>query len=264
MQDLRVALIQADLVWEKPNQNRLDFSKKIVAISQEVDLIVLPEMFNTGFTMNPNAVAETMDGDTVNWLKNIAKEKNCAITGSLIIREENKYYNRLVFAFPPDSCGEVEIRTYDKRHTFTLAGEDKVYTAGKKKLIVEFKGWKICPLICYDLRFPVWARNTVEYDLLIYVANWPKTRIAAWDTLLKARAIENMTYCIGVNRVGLDFNNYEYVGHSAAYDSLGTNISNLKPSQEAIEIVTLNAQHLKKTREKLQFLNDRDSFNLSF
>lgn len=259
MQDLRVALIQADLVWENPVKNIANFTDKINAISKEIDLIVLPEMFNTGFTMNPDPVAETMDGETINWLKNIAKEKNCAITGSLIIREDNKYFNRLVFAFP-----QGEIKTYDKRHTFTLAGEDKVYTAGKKKLIVDYKGWKICPLICYDLRFPVWARNTEDYDLLIYVANWPKTRIAAWDTLLKARAIENMTYCIGVNRVGLDANAYEYVGHSAVYDSLGNVISNLKPSEEKTEIITLNAQYLKKTREKLGFLYDRDDFNLSF
>jgi predicted amidohydrolase len=259
MQDLRVALIQADLVWEKPHQNRLDFSKKIAAISQDIDLIVLPEMFNTGFTMNPHAVAETMDGETINWLKNIAKEKNCAITGSLIIQEENKYYNRLVFAFPQ---GEIEI--YDKHHTFSLAGEDKVYAAGKKKLIVDYKGWKICPLICYDLRFPVWSRNTEDYDLLIYVANWPKTRIAAWDTLLKARAIENMTYCIGVNRVGLDANAYEYIGHSSAYDSLGKIISNIPDSFEDTTIINLNREHLKKTRKKLQFLNDRDEFQMSF
>ena len=259
MQDLKVALIQADLVWENSHQNRLNFSKKIAAITQEIDLIVLPEMFNTGFTMNPDPVAETMDGETINWLKNIAQEKNCAITGSLVIREENKFYNRLVFAFP-----QGEIRTYDKRHTFTLVGEDKVYAAGKKKLIIDYKGWKICPLICYDLRFPVWARNTEDYDLLIFVANWPKLRIAAWDTLLKARAIENMTYCIGVNRVGLDANAYEYIGHSSAYDSLGKIISNIPESVEDMGIVTLNAEHLQKTRDKLRFLDDRDSFDLSF
>lgn len=257
MQDLKIALIQADLAWENSVQNRANFTDTIHAISEEIDLIVLPEMFNTGFTMDPQDVAETMEGETINWLKNIAKEKNCAITGSLIIQEDNKYYNRLVFIFP-----QGEIKTYDKRHTFTLAGEDKVYTAGKKKLIVDYKGWKICPLICYDLRFPVWARNTEDYDLLIYVANWPKPRIAAWDALLKARAIENMTYCIGVNRVGFDANAYEYCGHSSVYDSLGNSISNIPEPIEDVGIVTLNAEYLKKSREKLQFLNDRDSFTL--
>ena len=259
MQDLRIVLIQADLDWENPHQNRASFTDKINAISQEIDLIILPEMFNTGFTMNPQNVAETMDGETLNWLKNIAKEKNCAITGSLIIHENNKYYNRLVFVFP-----QGEIKTYDKRHTFTLAGEDSVYTAGKRKLIVDYKGWKVCPLICYDLRFPVWSRNTENYDILIYVANWPKPRIAAWDALLKARAIENMTYCIGVNRVGLDANAYEYIGHSAVYDCLGASISSIEPSNEQTEIITLSAEHLKQTRDKLQFLNDRDEFSVSF
>ena len=259
MQDLTVALIQANLDWENPVQNRTNFTDKIHAISEPVDLIVLPEMFTTGFTMNPYNVAETMNGETVLWLKELAKKKDCAITGSLIIKEAAKYYNRLVFVFP---TGEIKI--YDKRHTFTLAGEDKVYTAGKEKLLVDYKGWKICPLVCYDLRFPVWSRNVENYDLLLYVANWPKPRIEAWDALLKARAIENMTYCIGVNRVGLDVNNYEYVGHSAVYDSLGNSIASIPASIEYVGIITLNAEHLKLTREKLQFLNDRDDFTLSF
>ncbi len=216
-------------------------------------------MFTTGFTMNPYKVAETMNGETVLWLKELAKEMDCAITGSLIIKEDKKYFNRLVFVFPTG-----EIKTYDKRHTFTLAGEDKVYTAGKEKLLVAYKGWKICPLVCYDLRFPVWARNVENYDLLLYVANWPKPRIEAWDALLKARAIENMSYCVGVNRVGLDVNNYEYVGHSAVYDSLGNSISSIPASVEDVGIITLNAEHLKLAREKLQFLNDRDDFEMSF
>lgn len=257
MQDLKVAIIQADLVWENPAQNRANFTDKIHAISEEVDLIVLPEMFTTGFTMNPYEVAETMAGETIIWLQKLAKQKDVAITGSLIIKEDEKYYNRLVFVHPSR-----EIETYDKRHTFTLAGEDKVYTAGTKKLMVDYKGWKICPLVCYDLRFPVWARNVEEYDMIIYVANWPKPRIVAWDILLKARAIENMSYCIGVNRVGLDVNKYEYVGHSAAYDCLGAPISSIEPSKEQTAIVTLNANHLILTREKLQFLNDKDEFSL--
>ncbi|MCL4132773.1 UNVERIFIED_CONTAM: hypothetical protein GTU68_032717 [Idotea baltica] len=255
--ELKVALIQADLVWENPVQNRLNFSKKIKRISQAVDIIILPEMFTTGFTMNASDVAETMEGETVNWMRFIAKKSNAVIVGSVIISEENKYYNRLLFVQPN---GVLDF--YDKRHTFTLAGEDKVYQAGSKRLMINYKGWKICPLICYDLRFPVWARNTENYDVLIYVANWPKPRITAWDVLLKARAIENMTYCIGVNRVGLDASNYEYIGSSAVYDVLGEKKSNIALGKEQIEVITLEKNHIKKYREKLQFLNDQDGFNL--
>ncbi len=257
MQDLKVVLVQSELVWENPEQNRINFFEKIDAISSTVDLIILPEMFSTGFTMNPAEVAETMEGETMLWLKNIAKQKNTAITGSLIIKQDNNYYNRLVFVFPSG-----EIQTYDKRHTFTLAGEDKVYIAGNKKLIIDYKGWKICPLICYDLRFPVWARNVENYDLLIYVANWPKPRINAWSTLLKARAIENMSYCIGVNRVGLDINGYEYSGNSAVYNSLGEEISTIKSNEMTTEIITLKKDNLQKNREKFRFLDDGDVFKI--
>lgn len=255
--DLHIAMIQSVLVWEHPIQNRLNFSKKIEAISQSVDIIVLPEMFTSGFTMNPSAVAETMEGETVKWMKEMASKKQAAITGSLVIEEGNHYYNRLLFVHPDGT-----IETYDKRHTFTLAGEDKVYTAGVKKLIVNYKGWKICPLICYDLRFPVWARNTDNYEVLIYVANWPKVRMVAWDALLKARAIENMTYVIGINRVGIDGNNHEYSGHSTAYDVLGNRIDTIPYNQEAIEIIKLNKTELETYRTQLNFLNDRDSFSL--
>jgi len=254
---LNIAMIQTNLVWEDREQNRKNFSEKIYAISQEVDLIILPEMFSTGFTMNPASVAETMEGETIVWLKDIAKEKHTAITGSLIIKEDDNYYNRMVFVFP-----EGEIKTYDKRHTFTLAGEDKVYTAGKKNLIIDYKGWRICPLICYDLRFPVWARNIENYDLLIYVANWPKPRINAWNTLLQARAIENMSYCIGVNRIGLDANGHEYTGNSAVYDGLGAQISTIKPNEDVTEIIRLSKEDLLNTREKFRFLDDKDDFTL--
>lgn len=254
---LKIALIQSDLVWESPKQNRWNFSEKITAISQQADLIILPEMFTTGFTMNAIALAETMQGETVSWMLEMAKKSNAAIIGSLIIVEEKKYYNRLLFVHP-----EGKIETYDKRHTFTLAGEDKVYTAGNKKIIVAYKGWKICPLVCYDLRFPVWARNTENYDVLLYVANWPKPRITAWDALLKARAIENMSYCVGVNRVGLDINNYEYIGSSAVYDVLGKQISNIALGKEKTEIIVLDKNHIKKYRDRLQFLGDKDGFSL--
>lgn len=257
MDKLKIAIIQSDLVWENPNKNRSNFSDKINAISEEIDLIVLPEMFSTGFTMNPEKIAETMEGKTVQWMKNIASDRQAAITGSVIIKDNKHFYNRLLFVHP---SGKIEV--YDKRHTFTLAGEDKVYSSGNKKLIVEYKGWKICPLVCYDLRFPVWARNVEEYDLLLYVANWPKPRINAWDVLLKARAIENMCYCVGVNRVGKDESDYEFSGHSAVYNVLGEEISTIKPNQKQTEIVVLNKNHIYTNRDKLQFLNDKDEFSL--
>ncbi len=257
MQDLKIALIQTDLIWQNAVQNRLQFSKKITAINEEVDVIVLPEMFTTGFSMQPQEIAETMQGDTVKWMQKLASEKQAAIVGSVIILENNNYYNRFLFVHPSG-----EINQYNKKHLFTLAGEHKVYTSGKEKLLVDFKGWKICPLICYDLRFPVWARNVEDYDLLMYVANWPKPRIAAWDTLLKARAIENMSYAIGVNRIGIDANNLEYSGHSAAYDCLGDKLSNTKENEEAIEIVTLTKKHISEVRGKLNFLADKDNFKL--
>ncbi|WP_047549922.1 amidohydrolase [Psychroserpens sp. Hel_I_66] len=254
---LKVALIQSNLVWENPEQNRINFTNKISAILESVDLIILPEMFNSGFTMNADKVFETMTGSTVSWLQKMARLKNAAITGSMVVQENNAFFNRLLFVFP-----DGKIEHYDKKHTFTLAGEHKVYRAGTKKLIINFKGWTICPLVCYDLRFPVWARNTNDYDLLLYVANWPKIRVDAWDTLLKARAIENMSYCIGVNRVGLDGNGYEYSGNSGAYDVLGNRIDVIEKDKEATEIITLNKEHISQYREKLGFLNDRDQFNL--
>ncbi len=255
--ELNVSIIQGNLVWENPVQNRINFEQKIQSITQPTDLIVLPEMFTSGFTMSPENVAETMEGDTVTWLKELAARKQAAITGSLVIIEDDNYYNRLVFVRPN---GDIE--TYDKRHTFTLAGEDKVYTAGTKKILIDYKGWKICPLICYDLRFPVFARNTEDYDLLFYVANWPKPRIAAWDALLKARAIENMAYTIGVNRVGLDASNHQYSGHSGVYDCLGNILAEFDNDSEGIATITLNKESQNTIRKKLQFLGDRDQFTL--
>ena len=254
---LTIALIQTDLIWENPEENRRLLNDKIDAITSSVDLIVLPEMFTSGFTMSANAVAEPMNGLTMSWLKTKAKEKQAAVMGSLVIYENDNFYNRLICVEPSG-----EVTQYDKRHTFTLAGEHKVYTAGTEKVIFKYKGWKICTLVCYDLRFPVWARNVEDYDLLVYVANWPKIRTNAWDALLKARAIENMAYCIGVNRVGLDGNNYEYIGHSGAYDVLGNRMDAIPENKEAIEIVVLEKEHIKTYREKLNFLNDKDDFNL--
>lgn len=253
---MKIALIQSSLYWENPEKNRKKLGEKINAISERVDLIVLPEMFTSGFTMNPSAVAETMRGETIAWLKHLAEAKSVAITGSLVITENGNFYNRLIFVFPSG-----DIQTYDKRHTFTLAGEDKVYTSGKAKLIVEYKGWKICPLICYDLRFPVFSRNAEDYDVLIYVANWPEVRIKAWDALLKARAIENMSYTIGVNRIGEDDNKFEHNGHSQVINFLGDYI--MEPIEtKGVYIVELNKAELLLARKKFNFLNDQDSFTL--
>ncbi len=254
---LKITIIQSQLHWEDPEANRAMFEEKIRNVKEETDLIILPEMFTTGFTMNaePNAEGET--GLTLPWLKKLAKTKNCAITGSIIIRENGLFYNRLYFV-----TEEGIVETYDKKHTFTLAGEHKIFTAGTIKTIIEYKGWRICPLICYDLRFPVWARNAEDYDLLLYVANWPETRTSAWDALLKARAIENMSYCIGVNRIGLDGNAYNYIGHSAGYDVLGKHISTQDFETEFVETILLSKKHIEDNRSHLQFLNDRDAFNL--
>ncbi|SHG94101.1 amidohydrolase [Winogradskyella jejuensis] len=255
--ELKVALIQTDLVWENPTANREQLQHEINDISEQVDLIVLPEMFTSGFTMNASEVAETMDGETIAWLKELAKKKKAAIVGSLVISENSNYYNRLIFIHPNG-----KIDSYDKRHTFTLAGEHKVYTSGTSKTIINYKGFKIRPLICYDLRFPVWARNTEGYDVLLYVANWPKPRINAWDALLKARAIENMSYCIGVNRIGKDDSGHDYPGHSACYDVLGEKLTDFNPNESGIKIVTSDKNHIDYYRNKLNFLNDRDSFTL--
>ena len=254
---LNIAFIQPNTVWESPKKNRKNIDKKFNELEDDIDLLILPETFTTGFSMKPKDLAESMDGKTVQWMKNLAIENNMAVTGSLIIEEDKVYYNRLLFVFPDGT-----IQHYDKRHLFSLAGENKAFTAGDKKLIIEYKGWKICPMVCYDLRFPAWSRNTEDYDVLIYVANWPKPRILAWDVLLKARAIENMCYCIGVNRVGQDIDLNEYSGNSAVYDVLGNAISTINTGKEHIEVVTLDKKHIKYYRDKLNFLADKDNFSL--
>jgi omega-amidase len=256
-EELKVVLIQAPLIWENPEANRNYFSSKIKEVGNSTDMIVLPEMFTTGFTMNAKPLAETMDGETVNWMKNLAEKSGAAITGSIIVTESGKFYNRLLFVTP-----QGEIFHYDKKHLFTLANEQDNYSPGTKKLIVDYKGWKICPLICYDLRFPVWARNVENYDVLIYVANWPEIRTKAWDVLLQARAIENMAYCVGLNRVGKDGKGFDYIGHSAVYDGLGEIITSLNFENESLVYATLKKSHLEKIRNKLKFLEDKDAFEM--
>lgn len=253
---LNTALLQINLVWEDIEQNKRNFERQLKEVSEEAELIILPEMFTTGFSMNAANLAEPAEGPSFEWMQKIASEKNAAVTGSIITSDKGNFYNRLYFVYPDGS-----FQKYDKRHTFTLAKENETYASGTEKLIVEYKGWKICPLVCYDLRFPVWSRNVEDYDLLLYVANWPAARIAAWDTLLKARAIENMSYCIGVNRVGKDGKDLEYVGHSAAYDSLGKKLTEDLEFEGVLE-VTLDKEHVSEMRSQLCFLQDRDKFTL--
>lgn len=253
---MKTALIQSDLVWENIDLNLKNFEEKINSVALDTDLIVLPEMFSTGFTMVPEKAAETENGKAVSWLKKTAIKTQKAITGSLVIQEKGNYFNRLFFVFPDGNY-----KTYNKRHLFSLAGEDKKYASGKEKLIVEYKGWKISLLVCYDLRFPVFSRNSEDYDLLVYVANWPQKRIDSWDILLKARAVENMVYTIGLNRIGTDENQNEYTGHSQIVDYLGKYI--LEPqTSEGIFYAVLDKNPQNEIREKLGFLNDGDSFTI--
>lgn len=262
MKDLKVSLIQADLYWEEIDANLGMFEEKIWDIDEDTDLIVLPEMFTTGFSMNAEKLAEPPGAKTFKWMRQMASQKKAAITGSYIIKDGKEYFNRLFFVFPDGSSNQ-----YDKRHTFNLAGEGEVYKAGSDRLIVEYKGWRICPLICYDLRFPVWSRSIrtkeelYEYDLLLYVANWPDGRINAWDALLKARAIENHAFCAGVNRIGTDKFPKEYPGHSAMYSFNGEKLSFSK--EEGIFIVTLSVTELHQYRKQFPFQEDGDGFEIS-
>ena len=253
---MKIALFQTKLHWEDPKANRNLIQQYIDSFQEEFDLLVLPEMFTSGFTMEPKKVSETMDGETVTFLKVMASQKNFAITGSLVIEEDGKFFNRMVFVHPN---GTIEF--YNKRHLFSLAGEEKVYEKGREKVIVSYKNWKICLQICYDLRFPAFARNLEDYDLVIYVANWPKPRINAWNALLMARAIENMCYCVGVNRIGEDSNNLEYVGSSQGIDYLGNELLNAEANQ-GLFLVKINKDIMLETRKKFNFLNDRDIFSI--
>ncbi len=267
MKNLRVTLIQSNLYWENISANLEMFSAKIAAI-QQTDLIVLPETFTTGFSMNPK-FAEPMDGSAVEWMRKTANEKGCVVCGSLMIKAPSPweraggevFYNRLVWMQP-----DGEFLTYDKRHLFCMSDEPKFFTAGEERLMVELNGWKICPLICYDLRFPVWSRNhqspLTTYHLLLYVANWPERRNIAWKTLLPARAVENQAYVIGVNRVGIDEKNISHTGDSMVIDALGKTLYH-KEHEEEVFTVELNYEELEKAREQLPFLNDADDFVLN-
>lgn len=265
MDKLMVTTVQTELHWEDKHANLAMFEAKIKSIAEKTHLIVLPEMFTTGFSMQPERFAETMDGDSVNWMRRMAKTKGAILTGSLIIEEDGSYFNRLIWMLPNGQAGH-----YDKRHCFTLAGEDKHYKPGSKRLITSVGGWRINVQICYDLRFPVWARQQVhgegafpetEYDILLNVANWPEKRNQAWKSLLQARAIENQCYVIGVNRVGTDGFGLEYSGDTTVADPLGELLYRQSGINE-VHTVTLEKDKLNLIREKLPFWRDADAFQI--
>ena len=253
---LNITLIQSHLFWEDIAANHSHFEELISDI-KETDIILLPEMFNTSFCPKSNHLAEKMDGKTINWMKKKSKQKKCAIAGSLMVQEKGKVYNRLVWI-----SKDGEISTYDKRHLFSLIQEEETIAKGKSRLIIEIEGWKIYPLICYDLRFPVFSRNDVEYDVLIYLANWPVKRIDAWDTLLKARAIENQCYTIGVNRVGKDGNGVSFNGHSKVFDAFGKELLSATENKVEVLQINLSLNDLKLKKKQMNFLQDRDDFKL--
>ncbi len=254
--NLHITLVQSSLHWEKVQENLIMFSEKLDNIKEHTDLVVLPEMFSTGFSMRPELFAEPMDGTVLHWMRDTAKRKNTVLCGSAMIRDEGKFYNRLLWV---RTDGSYEF--YDKRHLFGIGDEHLHFSAGNKRLLVDLKGWKILPLVCYDLRFPVWARNTNGYDVLLYVANWPERRINAWKVLLQARAIENQCYVVGVNRVGNDGSSIYHPGESAVVDPFGTLLWSAS-HKEVTQTVELNSESLNSIRRSLPFLKDQDTFEL--
>tara|TARA_B100000700_G_C15026522_1_gene848438 strand:+ start:729 stop:1505 length:777 start_codon:yes stop_codon:yes gene_type:complete len=253
---LNLSLIQSNVFWKNVNKN-LDQFEKLISQVTETDIILLPEMFNTAFCPKSSNLAEKMNGKTISWMRKISNQKNCSIAGTLMVSENQKIYNRLVWI-----SASGKIQTYDKYHLFSLINEEKYISKGEGRLIIEEQGWKICPLICYDLRFPVFSRNNVNYDLLIYLANWPIRRIDAWDTLLKARSIENQCYTVGVNRVGEDKNKVSFNGHSKAFDVFGAELISGKDNKEEVLNISLCLDDLKLKRRQMNFLKDVDSFTL--
>lgn len=252
---LNIAVFQYDLVWENPAANRAKIDEWMEQVKRKTDIVFLPEMFTTGFSMKVEEFAETMDGDTVQWMKKCSTDHQLALCGSLIVLENGRYFNRLLFVHPSG-----EINFYDKRHLFTMGNEEKHFSNGNARLIVEYKGWRICPLVCYDLRFPVWSRNRNEYDILAYSANWPQARNEVWNTLLKARAIENQAYVVGANRVGVDGNTISYSGNSQLIDPKGNLLAAVGDHHKGIVLASFSHTELTRFRSSFPVLNDADSF----
>jgi len=257
MQTLTVTIVQSELHWHDARANREHFQSTIAGIDAPGDLIVLPEMFTTGFTMDAASQAETMEGESVAWMRYIAADTGASVCGSVIIEDGGNFFNRFVCASPGG-----DLVTYDKRHLFRLADEQEHYRAGTERVTFDINGFRLCPMVCYDLRFPVWTRNRGDYDVLLFVANWPSRRQFAWDTLLRARAIENLSYGVGVNRVGTDGNDLPYTGGSSVVDYLGADLANLGASA-GTATVQLDRQSLVEFRERFAFHKDADNFTLS-
>lgn len=253
---LRVTLVQPDTAWQDAPANRRQLAARFRGLPGHTDLVVLPEMFTTGFSMQGEELAEPMDGPTIAWMREESAALGCAITGSLIVSDAGQQFNRLFWANPDGSFAH-----YDKRHLFRMAREQQHYAAGSKRLVVEYRGWRVCPMICYDLRFPVWSRNRDDYDLLLYVANWPARRRHAWRTLLRARAIENLSYVAGVNRVGVDGNGVDYSGDSVAIDFAGQPLT-YEHDGDAVETAVLDRQLLVTYRDSFPAHLDADEFDL--
>ncbi|HJX71813.1 MAG TPA: amidohydrolase [Bacteroidales bacterium] len=254
---LKVAMIQADILWEDSRANLKRYRELLKGMAVHPDLIIFPEMFTTGFSVNPEQNAEQMSGESVSWLAQMAGDLDSSLAGSLIIEENKRYFNRFVLIDP-----EGEVRYYDKRHLFWVGNEESHYHRGSERKIFKLGEWRICPQICYDLRFPVWSRNQNDYDLLIYVASWPESRRDAWKTLLKARAIENLSYCIGVNRVGTDGRGICYAGESMVVNGKGQILNNVRADSEDIIISGLSLPELRKLRNDFPAYKDADRFQL--
>lgn len=255
--ELKLALIQPDIIWEDIDANLNALSKKLEGIADNVDAIILPELFATGFTMRSRELAEGMDGKSVSWMQMTSDIYSCVVAGSLIIADHDAYFNRFIWMEPGG-----RITTYDKRHLFSISGENEHYTPGESNTITEINTFRIRPQVCYDLRFPVWSRNTGTYDLLLYVANWPAVRRDVWISLLKARAIENQSFVIGVNRVGKDGKGIDYSGDSLAYNAKGQIIASLPVREEGIQVVHLSLQELMDFRQKFPVWKDADNFEI--
>lgn len=257
--ELKISAVQCDLIWEDVDRNFLSIEEKLNDVPDDTDLIVLPEMFGTGFSMNAKDLAVDMNGKEVLQIKKWSQQLDAAIAGSLIVEENDNYYNRLLWVNP-----DGKVFSYDKKHLFSFASEDKTFTPGTNKLVVNYKGWNIACFICYDLRFPVWSRNVGnQYDVALYVANWPEKRISAWDSLLSARAIENQAYVVGVNRVGHDGNNIKYCGSSALINYLGESVVTVGLNEDSIMNCTFQLDELNDFREKFPVMNDADNFTLT-
>jgi len=257
MKDINISLVQTALIWQQAKANCDHLSQMLSEHNQKTDLIVLPEMFNSGFTLDATKVSETMSGETINWMKQIAQTHDAAVTGSLVIRENEQNFNRMVIAYPDGQC-----QWYDKKHLFRMANEQQRYAAGSQRVIVNWRNWRIALYVCYDLRFPVWCRNQNDTDLMLFVASWPGVRAYPWKTLLSARAMENLCYVCGVNRIGTDANNIDYTGDSAVLDMAGNELCKMT-DEDRVQTVSLSGAELLRFREKFPAHLDADNFNVS-